>query len=146
MARRKTKNMIDTAAGETVRLFAAAAVAVAKLRNDIPDRELIDSIAKDGSTRGDGLVVLDTLLKTLAQSGRVYAHHDDVMITDARNTKFRLLSMDGRAERAARPHLERAPWAIELDGLEAPSPTEQAGGFEVESGSAMRLPADCFKN
>jgi hypothetical protein len=117
MARRKTKNMIDTAAGETVRLFAAAAVAVAKLRNDIPDRELIDSIAKDGSTRGDGLVVLDTLLKTLAQSGRVYAHHDDVMITDARNTKFRLLSMDGRAERAAgarRPPRRRSRGSIPI--------------------------------
>jgi hypothetical protein len=131
MARRKTKNMIDTAAGETVRLFAAAAVAVAKLRNDIPDRELIDSIAKDGSTRGDGLVVLDTLLKTLAQSGRVYAHHDDVMITDARNTKFRLLSMDGRAERAAGARLtnivagvkyQMSPKTGEIESWEFPIP------------------------
>ena len=131
MARRKTKNMIDTAAGETVRLYAAAAVAVAKLRNDIPDRELIDSIAKDGSTRGDGLVVLDTLLKTLAQSGRVYAHHDDVMITDARNTKFRILSMDGRAERAAGARLanivagvkyQMSPKTGEVESWEFPIP------------------------
>lgn len=54
--------MIDTAAGEAVRALADAAVAVAKLRNDIPDRELIDGITKDGSTRGDGLVVLNDLL------------------------------------------------------------------------------------
>ena len=58
MARAKKKDMFDTAAGEAVRAFADAAVAVAKLRNDIPDRELVDGIAKDGSTRGDGLVVV----------------------------------------------------------------------------------------
>ena len=97
MARAK-KNMFDTPAGESVRAFADAAVAVAKLRNDIPDRELIDGIAKDGSTRGDGLVVLNEVLNILALSRRVYAHHDDVMLTNAANTKFRLLSVDGRAE------------------------------------------------
>jgi len=97
MARAK-KNMFDTPAGETVRAFADAAVAVAKLRNDIPDRELVDGIAKDGSTRGDGLVALNELLNILAKSGRVYAHHDDVMLTNAANTKFRLLAVDGRSE------------------------------------------------
>ena len=101
MARNRKKNMIDTPAGETVRAFAEAAVAVAKLRNDIPDRELIDGISKDGSTRGDGLVVLNDLLDKLAQSGRVYAHHDDVMLTNEANTKFRLLAIDGRAEQKA---------------------------------------------
>jgi len=98
MARAKKKDMFDTAAGEAVRAFADAAVAVAKLRNDIPDRELVDGIAKDGSTRGDGLVVLNEVLDILARSRRVYAHHDDVMLTNAANTKFRLLSVDGRAE------------------------------------------------
>jgi hypothetical protein len=97
MARAK-KNMFDTPAGETIRAFADAAVAVAKLRNDIPDRELVDGIAKDGSTRGDGLVALNELLNILAKSGRVYAHHDDVMLTNAANTKFRLLAVDGRSE------------------------------------------------
>ena len=98
MARSKKKDMFNTPAGETVRAFAAASVAVAKLRNDIPDRELLDGIAKDGSTRGDGLVALNEALDILARSGRVYAHHDDVMLTIAENTKFRLLSVDGRAE------------------------------------------------
>jgi hypothetical protein len=101
MARKRKKNMIDTAAGEAVRALADAAVAVAKLRNDIPDRELIDGITKDGSTRGDGLVVLNDLLDKLALSGRVYAQHDDVMITNEANTKFKLLAVDGRAEQKA---------------------------------------------
>ncbi len=95
---RAKKNMFDTPAGEAVRAFADAAVAVAKLRNDIPDRELVDGIAKDGSTRGDGLVALNEVLNILDRSGRVYAHHDDVMLTNAANTKFRLLAVDGRAE------------------------------------------------
>ena len=97
MARAK-KNMFDTPAGESVRAFADAAVAVAKLRNDIPDRELVDGIAKDGSTRGDGLVALNEVLNILARSERVYAHNDDVMLTNAANTKFRLLAVDGRSE------------------------------------------------
>jgi hypothetical protein len=101
MARKRKKDMIDTAAGETVRAFNDAAVAVAKLRNDLPDRELIDGITKDGSTRGDGLVVLNDLLDKLALSGRVYAHHDDVMLTNEANTKFKLLAVDGRAEQKA---------------------------------------------
>jgi len=104
MARTKTKkktNMIDTAAGEAVRAFASAATAVAKLRNDIPDRVLMNNIAKSGETRGDGRVVLHELLDHLAQSGRVYAHQDDVLLTDGRNTTFKLLAVDGRAEQKA---------------------------------------------
>lgn len=97
MARAK-KNMFDTPAGETVRAFADAAVAVAKLRNDIPDRELVDCIAKDGSTRGDGLVALNGVRDVLAESGRVYAHQDDILLTDSRNTSFKVLAVDGRAE------------------------------------------------
>lgn len=104
MARTKTKkktNMIDTAAGEAVRAFASAATAVAKLRNDIPDRVLMNNIAKSGETRGDGRVVLHELLDHLAQSGQVYAHQDDVLLTDGRNTTFKLLAVDGRAEQKA---------------------------------------------
>ena len=97
----KTTNMSNTAAGEAVRAFADAATAIAKLRNDIPDRVLMDNIAKDGSTRGDGRVVLNELLDNLAQSGRVYAHQDDVLLTNARNTTFKLLAVDGRTEQKA---------------------------------------------
>jgi hypothetical protein len=98
MKRAKKKNMIETVAGEAVRAFADASTAVARLRSDIPDRELIDGIAKDGSTRGDGLVVLDTILGCLVSSGRVYAHHADVMLTTTKNSAFRLLAVDGRTE------------------------------------------------
>ncbi len=98
MKRAKKKNMVETAAGEAVRAFSAAATAVARLRSDIPDRELIDGIAKDGSTRGDGLVVIDEILSRLVSSGRVYAHHADVLLTTPKDNKFRLLAVDGRAE------------------------------------------------
>jgi len=73
----KTTNMSNTAAGEAVRAFADAATAIAKLRNDIPDRVLMNNISKSGETRGDGRVVLNELLDHLAQSERVYAHQDE---------------------------------------------------------------------
>lgn len=95
--KKKTTDMSNTAAGEAVRAFSDAATAIAKLRTDIPDRVLMDNIAKDGSTRGDGLVILNALLDNLAQSGRVYAHQDDVLLTDHRNTSFNVLAIDGRA-------------------------------------------------
>jgi len=98
MKRAKKKNMIETVAGEAVRAFADASAAVARLRSDIPDRELIDGIAKDGSTRGDGLVVIDEILGRLASTGRVYAHHADVLLTISKNSTFRLLAVDGRTE------------------------------------------------
>ena len=100
-AKKKSTYVINTAAVEAVRAFASAATAVAKLRNDIPDRVLMDNIAKDGSTRGDGRVVLNELLDHLSQSGRVYAHQEDVLLTDARNTTFKLLAVDGRTEQKA---------------------------------------------
>jgi hypothetical protein len=112
MARRK-KNMLNTPAGETVRAFADAAVAVAKLRNDIPDRELVDCVAKDGSTRGDGLVALSKVRDILAESGRVYAHQDDILLTDARNTSFKVLAMDGRAEPKAGSKLANLVAAVQ---------------------------------
>ncbi len=112
MARAK-KNMFDTPAGETVRAFADAAVAVAKLRNDIPDRELVDCVAKDGSTRGDGLVALSKVRDILAESGRVYAHQDDILLTDARNTSFKVLAVDGRAEPKAGSKLANLVAAVQ---------------------------------
>lgn len=98
MARRKRKVSTNPAVEETLQAFADAGGAVARIRNDIPDRVLIDGIAKDGSTRGDGLVVLTNLVNILADSGRVYAHREDILLTDTANTTFRLLAMDGRAE------------------------------------------------
>jgi hypothetical protein len=98
MPAKQKKHLISKDASESVRAFSAAAIAVAKLRNDIPDRQLVDSITKDGSTRGDGLVVLTEILDSLADSGRVYAHNDDIILTDAPNTRFRILAADSRAE------------------------------------------------
>ena len=98
MANTKGRDKRNTAAAEAVRAFADAGTALARLRDDIPDREVIDDIDMAGRTRGDGLVVLRKLLGILARSGRVFAHQDDVMLTDRANSKFRLLSVDGRAE------------------------------------------------
>ena len=98
MANTKGRDKRNTAAAEAVRAFADAGTALARLRDDIPDREVIDDIDMAGRTRGDGLVVLRKLLGILARSGRVFAHQDDVMLTDRANSKFRLLSVDGLAE------------------------------------------------
>ena len=98
MARQRKKTVVNPAVEETIQAFADAGVAVAKIRNDIPDRELLEGIAKDGSTRGDGLVVLNDLARILAESGRVYSHHDDILLTNRTNTSFRLLAIDGQAE------------------------------------------------
>jgi hypothetical protein len=98
MARTKFRDMGDTAAGQAVRAFAEAATALARLRDDIPDREVLDNIDMAGRTRGDGLVVLREVREILVRSERVFAHYDDVMLTDRANKKFRLLSVDGRAE------------------------------------------------
>lgn len=125
MDRAKKKNMITTTADAVVRAFAAAGEAIAKLRNNIPDRELIDSVDRGGAVRGDGLVVIDALLRKLADSGRIYAHNKDVILTSADNQSFRTLAIDGRAEPKAAAMLSNLVMCVNYRTDPSTNETEQ---------------------
>jgi hypothetical protein len=149
MARRKRNVSANPAVEETLQAFAGARAAIARIRNDIPDRVLIDDITKDGSTRGDGLVVLNNLVTILADSGRVYAHYEDILLTNRANTSFRLLAIDGRAEPKAGARLanivacvkhDANPTTGEVEGWEFRLPDSICDQLFAMDGGHAKLP------
>ena len=149
MARAKKKNTINTAADDTVRALAAAATAVAKLRNDMPDLVLVDTVDRGGAYRGDSLVILDDILRTFAASGRVYAHNHDVIMTSPDNQSYHTLAIDGQAEHKAAARLSNLVMCVdykndprtgELKELQFKMPDSVCDQLFASDGCLSRLP------